>query len=100
MLKAAGKVALVTGAARGQGRSHAARLANEGADVLAIDICRQVDSVPYPLTTEDNLAETADLVRAAGRRVVTAVADVRDLAGMRRVVAGAVAELGRSQSPT
>ncbi len=95
MLKAAGKVALVTGAARGQGRSHAARLANEGADVIAIDICRQVDSVPYPLATEDDLAETADLVLAAGRRVVTAVADVRDLAGMRRVVAGAVAELGR-----
>jgi len=64
------------------------------------DICRQVDLVPYPLTTEDDLAETADLVRAVGRRVVTAVADVRDLAGMRCVVAGAVAVLGRSQSPT
>lgn len=54
MLKAAGKVALDTGAARGQGRSHAARLTNEGADVFAIDICPQVGAVPYPLTTEDD----------------------------------------------
>lgn len=95
MTRALGKVALVTGAARGQGRSHAVRLAEEGADIVAVDVCRQIDTVPYPMATTDDLAETARLVEALDRRVVTAVADVRDLAGMQAAVDGAVARLGR-----
>src|SRR6202011_2319987 len=58
-----GKVAFITGAARGQGRSHAIRLAQEGADIIAVDLCRQIDSVPYPMATPEDLAETADLVK-------------------------------------
>ena len=64
-----GKVAFITGAARGQGRSHAVRLAQEGADIIAVDICRQIDSVGYPMSTPEDLAETADLVK--GLRMVT-----------------------------
>jgi SDR family mycofactocin-dependent oxidoreductase len=93
--RAEGKVALVTGAARGQGRSHAVRLAEEGADIIALDLCRQIDTVPYPLSTPDDLAETAKLVTATGRTVVTAMADVRSLDGMRAAVDDAVARLGR-----
>ena len=81
----AGKVALVTGAARGQGRSHAVRLAREGAAVIAVDICRQIESVPYPMATEEDLEETARQVKACGGTAVTAVADVR---GSRRTQAG------------
>jgi SDR family mycofactocin-dependent oxidoreductase len=91
----AGKVALVTGAARGQGRSHAIALAREGADVVAIDICRQVETVPYPLATEADLAETARLVEATGARCVTAVADVRDRQEVVAAVATGTAALGR-----
>jgi SDR family mycofactocin-dependent oxidoreductase len=90
----AGKVAFVTGAARGQGRSHAVRLAEEGADVVAVDICHDIDSNHYPLATEANLAETARLVEAHDRRVVTRVADVRDRAQLAEAVADGVAELG------
>ena len=67
-----GRVAVITGAARGQGRSHALRLAAEGADVIALDICHDIDSVAYDLATPDDLAETARLVRERGRRVATA----------------------------
>ena len=80
MGKLDGKVALITGAARGQGRSHALGLAREGADIIAVDIADQVGSVPYPLASLDDLKETARLVEALDRRVVTAQADVRDLA--------------------
>jgi SDR family mycofactocin-dependent oxidoreductase len=73
-----GKVAFITGAARGQGRSHAVRLAQEGADIIAVDICAQVDSVPYPMATPDDLAETVKEVEALDRRIVAAQADVRD----------------------
>ena len=59
-----GKVAFITGAARGQGRSHAVRLAEEGADIIAVDICKQIETVPFPLSSPDDLAETADRVRA------------------------------------
>lgn len=90
----AGKVALVTGAARGQGRSHAVRLAAEGADVLALDICRDIDSVAYDLATRDDLDETARLVREHGRRVVTAEVDVRDGDALTAAVTGAAGELG------
>ncbi|MGY1813610.1 mycofactocin-coupled SDR family oxidoreductase [Blastococcus sp. SYSU D00820] len=91
-----GKVALITGAARGQGRSHAVRLAEEGADVIAVDVCGPVDdSDLYPPATEQDLAETARLVGALGRRVVTATVDVRDAEGLGAAVAAGVAELGR-----
>ena len=90
-----GKVALVTGAARGQGRSHAVRLAEEGADVIVVDLCDQVDSVPYDLATPADLDETVRQIETHGRRARSAVADVRDGDGLRRIVEGAVAELGR-----
>ncbi|OBC17114.1 3-ketoacyl-ACP reductase [Mycobacterium sp. 852013-50091_SCH5140682] len=90
-----GKVALITGAARGQGRSHALRLAEEGADIIALDICRQIDSVPYPMADLDDLATTVDLIKSRGRRIFAAEVDVRDLPGMQEAVAAGVAELGR-----
>ena len=90
-----GKVAFITGAARGQGRSHAVRLAQEGADIIAVDMCAPVDSVPYPLSTPDDLAETADLIKANGRRVVTAEVDVRDSAGLKAAVDSGVEQLGQ-----
>lgn len=79
MSKLQGKVAFVTGAARGQGRSHALRLAADGADIVAVDICADAATVPYPLGTAEELAETAALVEKAGRRCVTATADIRSL---------------------
>jgi SDR family mycofactocin-dependent oxidoreductase len=90
-----GKVAFVTGAGRGQGRSHALRLAEQGADIIAIDICQNMDSLRYGLATEADLTETADAVRALGRRVVAAVADVRDLGGLQKVLSDGVDRLGR-----
>lgn len=90
-----GKVALVTGAARGQGRSHVIRLAEQGADVLALDICAQIDTVPYPMSTPEDLAETARLAAATGRRILTEQVDVRDLSALQRFVARGVDELGR-----
>jgi SDR family mycofactocin-dependent oxidoreductase len=89
------KVALITGAARGQGRSHALRLAEEGADVIALDVCRQIDTVPYPMADSDDLQTTVDLVKSRGRRIFSAEVDVRDLAGLEKAVADGVAELGR-----
>jgi SDR family mycofactocin-dependent oxidoreductase len=89
-----GKVALVTGAARGQGRSHAVRLAQEGADIIAVDVCSQIKSVSYPMATEADLAETARLVEELDRRVVTQVADVRDRAPLAAAVAAGIAALG------
>jgi SDR family mycofactocin-dependent oxidoreductase len=88
-----GKVALVTGAARGQGRSHAVRMAQEGADIIAVDLCAQIDSVNYAMATEADLAETARLVEALDRRIVTAVADVRDRSQLAAAVEAGVAEL-------
>jgi SDR family mycofactocin-dependent oxidoreductase len=90
-----GKVAFITGAARGQGRSHAVLLAREGADIIAVDISRQVETVPYPTATADDLAETARQVEALGRRIIAAEADVRDLAALKDVVDRGVAEFGR-----
>ena len=89
-----GKVALVTGAARGQGRSHAVRLAQEGADIIAVDVCAQIKSVSYPMATEADLAETARLVEELDRRAVTWVADVRDRAPLTAAVEAGVAALG------
>jgi (+)-trans-carveol dehydrogenase len=90
-----GKVAFITGAARGQGRAHAIRLAEEGADIIAVDICAQVDSVPYPMGTREDLDETVAAVEKLDRRIVATVADVRDLAAVKEAVDLGVAELGR-----
>ncbi|MET0191567.1 MAG: mycofactocin-coupled SDR family oxidoreductase [Pseudonocardia sediminis] len=91
-----GKVAVITGAARSQGRSHALRLAAEGADIIAIDLCAPVRSVGmYPPATEEDLAETVRLVEELDRRVVSRVADVRDSKALRAAVDDGVAELGR-----
>src|SRR5580658_6050882 len=89
-----GKVAFITGAARGQGRSHAIRLAQEGADIIAIDLCGQVESVPYPMATPEDLAETVKEVEALDRRIFARQADVRDEAGLRAAFDAGVAELG------
>ncbi|MEU4413117.1 mycofactocin-coupled SDR family oxidoreductase [Nocardia salmonicida] len=90
-----GKVAFITGAARGQGRSHAVRLAAEGADIIAVDICQDINSIGYSLSRPEDLDETARLVEKSGRRIVTVQADVRDAAQMRDAVAHGVQELGR-----
>ncbi|HEY3718146.1 MAG TPA: mycofactocin-coupled SDR family oxidoreductase [Jatrophihabitantaceae bacterium] len=90
-----GKVAFITGAARGQGRSHAIRLAQEGADIIAVDLCAQVDSVPYPMATPEDLAQTVKEVEALDRRIVASQADVRDFDGMKKAVDDGVAQLGR-----
>ncbi|GAA5167978.1 MULTISPECIES: mycofactocin-coupled SDR family oxidoreductase [Amycolatopsis] len=90
-----GKVAFVTGAARGQGRSHALHLAREGADIIAVDICEDVESVPYALATKADLDETVRAVEALGRRIFATKADVRDLARLEQAVQAGVAELGR-----
>jgi SDR family mycofactocin-dependent oxidoreductase len=89
-----GKIAFVTGAGRGQGRSHAVRLAEEGADIIAVDICAPVDSVKYDMATEADLAETGRLVEELDRRVVTAAADVRDYARVKAVLDDGRAQLG------
>jgi (+)-trans-carveol dehydrogenase len=91
----AGKVAFVTGAARGQGRSHALRLAGEGADIVALDACRQLASVPYPMATPADLKETVAAVERLGRRAVALEVDVRDHDAMRSGLDDAVARLGR-----
>lgn len=90
-----GKVAFITGAARGQGRSHALRLAEEGADIIAVDICRQIESVPYSLATPEDLKETVSQVEALGRRIVAAETDVRDSAALQKAVTEGVDQLGR-----
>lgn len=89
------KVILITGAARGQGRSHAVRLAEEGADIIGIDVCRDIDAVSYPLGTPAELQETARLVEKLGRRAVVKEVDVRDRSGLDVAVGEAVTELGR-----
>ena len=91
-----GRVALVTGAARGQGRAHAIRLAREGADIIAVDLAGPLpERVPYEPATPEDLAETQRLVQALNRRAVFSVADIRDLDQLSRAVAAAVGELGR-----
>jgi SDR family mycofactocin-dependent oxidoreductase len=90
-----GKVALITGAARGQGRAHAVRLGSEGADIIAVDICAPIASVPYPLATADDLAATVKLVEDTGARIVAKEADVRDRAVLSAAVQAGVVELGR-----
>jgi SDR family mycofactocin-dependent oxidoreductase len=91
-----GRVAFITGAARGQGRAHAIRLADDGADIIAIDICRPIsDTITYPLATSAELAETAAAVEATGRKVLAREVDIRDLAALQQVVADGVEQFGR-----
>jgi SDR family mycofactocin-dependent oxidoreductase len=90
-----GKVALVTGAARGQGRSHALRLAEEGADIIAVDICRDIATNEYPLSSSDDLKETVRLVEALDRRIVAVEADVRDRGEIAAAIEQGIAELGK-----
>ena len=91
-----GKVALVTGAGRGQGRSHAVRLAAEGADVIAVDICAdRLETLSYALATQEDLDTTISEVEATGRRAVKAIADVRSLSEMQAAVETGLAELGK-----
>ncbi|WP_280266180.1 mycofactocin-coupled SDR family oxidoreductase [Nocardia wallacei] len=91
-----GKVAFITGAARGQGRAHAVRMATEGADIIAVDVAGPLPpSVPYDSATPDDLAETVRLVERTGRRILASTVDTRDLDGLRKVVDDGVAALGR-----
>ena len=89
------KVAFISGVARGQGRSHAVRLAEEGADIIGLDICANDDAVEYPLATREDLDETAELIEKFGRKAILRVADVRDYDAVKQVVDEGVAELGR-----
>jgi SDR family mycofactocin-dependent oxidoreductase len=90
-----GKVAFITGAARGQGRSHAVRLAEEGADIIAIDVLEKIPGAPYGPATEEDLAETVRQVEALGRRIVATKADVRDYGGLRSALDEGVSRFGR-----
>jgi SDR family mycofactocin-dependent oxidoreductase len=90
-----GKVAFITGAARGQGRAHAVRLAEEGADIIGIDACAPIGTVPYALPTSEDLEETASMVRATGRRMVATKADVRELAALSEAATAGVRAFGR-----
>lgn len=90
-----GKVAFITGAARGQGRSHAVKLASEGANIIAVDVCAPVASVPYPLASREDLDETVRLVEAAGGKILARAADVRDLDALTAVVDEGVRLFGR-----
>src|ERR1700712_4493504 len=90
-----GKVAFITGAARGQGRAEAGRLAAEGADIIAIDICQSATSTAYPGSTPEDLAETVRLVEALDRRIIATQADVRDFSAVSAAVDQGVAALGR-----
>jgi SDR family mycofactocin-dependent oxidoreductase len=90
-----GKVAFITGAARGQGRSHAVRLAEEGADIIATDLCGQLDTVKYPMGTAAELQETVAAVEALDRRIFAGAADVRSMDELQRVLDEGVAEMGR-----
>jgi SDR family mycofactocin-dependent oxidoreductase len=90
-----GKVAFITGAARGQGRSHAVRLAEEGADIIAVDLCHDIESIKYSLAGPDDLKETVRLVEGLDRRIVAVAADVRERAQLREALESGLAELGR-----
>ncbi|MCC3331951.1 mycofactocin-coupled SDR family oxidoreductase [Nocardia abscessus] len=90
-----GKVAFITGAARGQGRSHAVRLAEEGADIIAVDLCEDIATIGYPLATPEDLEETANLVGKTGRRIIAAKADVRNADQLQSALENGIRELGR-----
>ena len=88
------KVAFITGAARGQGRSHAVRLAEEGADIIALDALSDLGTIDYPMATEQDMKETVEAVEATGRRIHAEQVDVRDFAAVQRAYRAGVAELG------
>jgi SDR family mycofactocin-dependent oxidoreductase len=90
-----GKVVFITGAARGQGRAHAVRLAADGADVIALDICHDIDTIDYPQSSQEDLDETVKLVEKEDRRIVARQADVRDADAVEKVVADGLEEFGR-----
>ncbi|PBI88069.1 putative short-chain type dehydrogenase/reductase [Rhodococcus erythropolis] len=90
-----GKVAFITGAGRGQGRSHAIRLAQEGADIIAIDACEDIRDLPHSLASKDDLAHTAKEVESLRRRIITRKVDVRDFEGLQAAVAAGISEFGR-----
>ena len=90
-----GKVAFITGAARGQGRAHAVKLASAGADIIAVDLCEQIASVPYPLATPEDLQATVKLVEDTGARIVASRADVRDRAALKTALTEGISQLGR-----
>jgi SDR family mycofactocin-dependent oxidoreductase len=90
-----GKIAFITGIARGQGRAHALRLAGAGADIIGVDICGQIDGVEYPMATPDDLAETVKMVENLDRRIVTGIADVRDRDALEGVYQQGLAQFGR-----
>lgn len=93
--RVAGKVAFITGAARGQGRSHAIRLAEEGADIIAVDYCTDFETIGYKMATLDDLEETKNFVEKTGQRCFTAQADVRDAAALQTALEAGIAELGK-----
>ncbi len=93
--RVAGKVAFITGAARGQGRSHAVRLAEEGADIIAVDAVEDIATVPYPMATSGDLEETVRQVEALGRRIVASTADVRDFEALKTALDEGVTQLGK-----
>src|SRR5215469_1708836 len=90
-----GKVSFITGAGRGQGRAHAVKQATEGADIIAVDICKDIPSVPYPMASWDDLQETKRLAEKAGGRCVAVKADVRDRNQLRAALDEGLAEFGR-----
>jgi SDR family mycofactocin-dependent oxidoreductase len=94
MARLDGKVAFITGAARGQGRSHALRLAEEGADIVALDLCEQMETVPYPMSSQADLDETVRMVEDLDRRIVARKADVRDMGAIEAVVEEGVSQFG------
>jgi SDR family mycofactocin-dependent oxidoreductase len=93
--RVAGKVAFVTGAARGQGRSHAVRLAGEGADIIAVDLCRDIETIGSPMAQPEDLDETARLIEKTGQGVVIAQADIREAAQLRTALEDGLAEFGK-----
>lgn len=93
--RVAGKVALITGAARGQGRSHAVHLAREGADIIAVDYCTNFDTISYPMATPEDLAQTVKEIEALDRRAIAVQADARDPQAMQTAAAQALAEFGK-----
>ncbi|WP_409435232.1 mycofactocin-coupled SDR family oxidoreductase [Mycobacterium sp. SMC-14] len=95
MGRVAGKVAFITGAARGQGRSHALRLAEEGADIIAVDYCTDFETIGYKMATAEDLEETKNFVEKSGQRCVIAQADVRDAAALKTALEAGIAELGK-----
>jgi SDR family mycofactocin-dependent oxidoreductase len=94
MGKLEGKVAFITGAARGQGRSHAVRLAQEGADIIAVDVCKQLKAVRYPMSSPEDLEQTVKEVESLGQRIVARQADVRDASALQAALDQGIAELG------